>query len=244
MVKIVEVLKNQSEEESSQASIKSGIREIAKTLSVVTAQSNSSHTTIKAREDGIAANTKKLNTKEELALKYFGLIDERLAKLERLQQENIVPVQHNSQEAVDDDQITMEASIPPAQPEAEDNTPAILELEDSTDLSSFQKTEFNNSTAATESQSEKLSQDDNHVCRVHNSVNASSIPSTEALFEVFDFKFEGNLTLTEICHINGTQRSNCHWYAPFDRTKLTVTLSSYTQIGLRKYTLEKGVLVM
>ena len=74
---------------------------------------------------------------------------------------------------MDDDQITMEASIPPAQPEAEDNTPAILELEDSTDLSSVQKTEFNNSTAATESQSEKLSQEDNQLSGV--SINSDQM---------------------------------------------------------------------
>ena len=42
------------------------------------------------------------------------------------------------------------------------------------------------------------------MCKIHNSVNASSIPSDDALFEVFDFKFEGKLTLSEVCHINGT----------------------------------------
>lgn len=42
------------------------------------------------------------------------------------------------------------------------------------------------------------------VCRLHNSVNASSIPSNDALFEVFDFKFEGKMTLSETCHTNGT----------------------------------------
>ena len=36
------------------------------------------------------------------------------------------------------------------------------------------------------------------VCKIHNSVNASSTNSTDALFEVFTFKFEGNLTITEV----------------------------------------------
>ena len=45
------------------------------------------------------------------------------------------------------------------------------------------------------------------VCKIHNSVNATSSPSTDALFEEFSFQFEGNLTLTETCPMNGTKTS-------------------------------------
>ena len=42
------------------------------------------------------------------------------------------------------------------------------------------------------------------VCKIHNSVNATSTASNDALFEVFTFHFEGNLTVTETCPMNGT----------------------------------------
>ena len=45
------------------------------------------------------------------------------------------------------------------------------------------------------------------ICRIHSSVNATSSSSADALFEDFSFQFEGNLTLTETCPLNGTQTS-------------------------------------
>ena len=45
------------------------------------------------------------------------------------------------------------------------------------------------------------------VCTIHNSVNASYSASTDALFEEFSFQFEGNLTITETCPMNGTSKS-------------------------------------
>ena len=45
------------------------------------------------------------------------------------------------------------------------------------------------------------------ICKIHNSVNATSSPSTDALFEESSFQFEGNMTLTENCPMNGTKTS-------------------------------------
>ena len=150
MEKIEEILENQIETNSSKSSIDSSLKSIEKTLTVVSAQSNSSQASIKALEDGIAANAEEEKKREKkIALKYlrhFGLIDERLSKLEKCQQESAVPVQQNYQEHV-------EASIPPTQSETEVTIPAAVELEDSTDSSAVQKTEFNSNTAAAESQS-------------------------------------------------------------------------------------------
>merc|ERR1712030_27053 len=41
------------------------------------------------------------------------------------------------------------------------------------------------------------------LCRIHTSVNASSIPSNDQLSEVFEFRFNGSLKLSETCHLNG-----------------------------------------
>ena len=45
------------------------------------------------------------------------------------------------------------------------------------------------------------------TCEIHNSVNATSTASTDALFEVFSFQFKGNLTVEEICPSNGSLSS-------------------------------------
>ena len=61
------------------------------------------------------------------------------------------------------------------------------------------------------SKSTKMFGQDIHVigrtCRIHNSVNATSSQSADALFEDFNFQFEGNMTLTESCPMNGTRSS-------------------------------------
>ena len=46
------------------------------------------------------------------------------------------------------------------------------------------------------------------ICSIHNSVNATSTASTDALFEVFSFQFKGNMTVEEICPSNGSLSSN------------------------------------
>ena len=42
------------------------------------------------------------------------------------------------------------------------------------------------------------------ICTVDNSINASSSPSDDALFEIFTLNFNGTLTITENCPINKT----------------------------------------
>merc|ERR1712030_157608 len=58
------------------------------------------------------------------------------------------------------------------------------------------------------------------VCKIHNSVNASSTASTDALFEVFNFQFEGNLTVTEVCPMNGTMNSQIWTFTSQAKLKL------------------------
>ena len=61
------------------------------------------------------------------------------------------------------------------------------------------------------SKSIKMFGQDIHVvgrtCLIHSSVNATSTPSTDALFEDFEFGQEGNLTVTELSPTNGTWSS-------------------------------------
>ena len=45
------------------------------------------------------------------------------------------------------------------------------------------------------------------ICRIRNSVNTTSSPSTDTLFKDFSFQFEGNMTLTETCSLKGTKTS-------------------------------------
>ena len=46
------------------------------------------------------------------------------------------------------------------------------------------------------------------TCEIHNSVNATSNPSPDPLFEDFTFNFKGNITLEEICPSNGSTHSS------------------------------------
>ena len=58
------------------------------------------------------------------------------------------------------------------------------------------------------SQSTKMFNQDIHVtgrtCRFDKSINSSSSSTGNALFENFHFKFEGNITITETCPLNGS----------------------------------------
>ena len=46
------------------------------------------------------------------------------------------------------------------------------------------------------------------ICRIHESINATSSPSSDPLFEDFNFNFEGNITLQETCPLNGSTYSS------------------------------------
>ena len=63
------------------------------------------------------------------------------------------------------------------------------------------------------------------ICRIHSSVNATSSPSADALFEDFSFKFEGNLTLTETCPMNGTKTSFNWTFVSQAKLKLPIVCS-------------------
>ena len=62
------------------------------------------------------------------------------------------------------------------------------------------------------SQSTKMFNQDIHVigrtCRVDKSINFSSSSTGNALFENFHFTFEGNITMTETCPLNGSTVSS------------------------------------
>ena len=59
----------------------------------------------------------------------------------------------------------------------------------------------------------------------HNSVNASSSASTDALFKVFNFQFAGNLTITETCPMNGTFSSQIWTFMSQAKLKLPLVCS-------------------
>ena len=42
------------------------------------------------------------------------------------------------------------------------------------------------------------------VCKIHNSINASSKSSPDALFKIFKFEFNGTISVTEVCPGNST----------------------------------------
>ena len=63
------------------------------------------------------------------------------------------------------------------------------------------------------------------VCTVHNSVNASSTASNDALFEEFSFQFEGNLTVIETCPLNGTTISQNWTFSSQAKLKLPLVCS-------------------
>ena len=63
------------------------------------------------------------------------------------------------------------------------------------------------------------------ICRIHSSVNATSSSSADALFEDFSFQFEGNLTLTETCPLNGTKTSFNWTFVSQAKLKLPIVCS-------------------
>ena len=79
------------------------------------------------------------------------------------------------------------------------------------------------------SKTTKMFGQDIHVigrtCRIHNLVNATSSPSADALFEDFNFQFEGNMTLTETCPLNGTKSSFDWTFSASAKLRLPVVWS-------------------
>ena len=62
-------------------------------------------------------------------------------------------------------------------------------------------------------------------CRVHKSINASSIQSNDPLFEIFEFDFEGNLTFSETCYPKGAPSTKNRTIFSYARIKLPLTCS-------------------
>ena len=46
------------------------------------------------------------------------------------------------------------------------------------------------------------------TCIIHDSINATSTPSSDPLFETLNLKFTGNITLNERCPLNGSTYSS------------------------------------
>ena len=66
-------------------------------------------------------------------------------------------------------------------------------------------------------------------CRVHKSINASSIQSNDPLFEIFEFDFEGNLTFSETCHPKGAPSTINRTIFSYARIKLPLTCSIHSE---------------
>ena len=62
-------------------------------------------------------------------------------------------------------------------------------------------------------------------CKIHESVNASSIQSNDPLFEIFEFKFKGNLTFSETCHPKGIPSTINKTIFSYAKIKLPLTCS-------------------
>ena len=61
------------------------------------------------------------------------------------------------------------------------------------------------------------------LCRIHTSVNASSIPTNDQLSEVFEFRFNGSLILSETCHHNGNSSTEKRTIFSYAKIKLPLT---------------------
>ena len=61
------------------------------------------------------------------------------------------------------------------------------------------------------------------LCKIHESVNASSIPSNDPLFEIFEFEFEGKMTLSETCHPKGAPSTKNRTIFSYAKIKLPLT---------------------
>ena len=67
------------------------------------------------------------------------------------------------------------------------------------------------------------------ICRIHNSVNATSSPSADPLFEDFNFQFEGNMTLKETCLL-GSFMSSVKTSRRLRSTDLSIARASIASI--------------
>ena len=61
------------------------------------------------------------------------------------------------------------------------------------------------------------------LCKIHNSINASSIPSNDPLSEIFEFSFTGNLTFSETCHSQGAPSTENRTIFSYAKIKLPLT---------------------
>ena len=61
------------------------------------------------------------------------------------------------------------------------------------------------------------------LCKIHKSVNASSIPSNDPLFEIFEFEFNGTMTLSETCHPKGIPSTKNRTIFSYAKIKLPLT---------------------
>merc|ERR1712074_84530 len=63
------------------------------------------------------------------------------------------------------------------------------------------------------------------ICTVDNSINASSTPSNDALYEEFTLTFEGNITITENCPLNATTISENWTFSKMAKLRLPLVCS-------------------
>merc|ERR1712074_37467 len=63
------------------------------------------------------------------------------------------------------------------------------------------------------------------ICTVDNSINTSSTPSNDALYEEFTLTFEGNLTFTENCPLNATTISEVWTFTKMAKIRLPLVCS-------------------
>ena len=79
------------------------------------------------------------------------------------------------------------------------------------------------------------------TCRIHKSVNATSSPSADALFEDFSFQFEGNIMITETCPFNKTWKFFKWTFSSSAKLRLPVVCSlKSTQINCDSVTLRSS----
>ena len=68
------------------------------------------------------------------------------------------------------------------------------------------------------------------TCEIDSSVNATSFPSEDALFEDFHFQFKGNMTVTETCPTNGTSSSFEWTISANTKLRLPVVCSLHSKL--------------
>ena len=89
----------------------------------------------------------------------------------------------------------------------------------------------------------KLFNQDIHIvgrtCTAHSSINATSSPTTDALFQIFTIKLKGNMSITEYCPHNNSWTSTNWTISSF--TKLSLVTTNNLQIGLGEVQLLGGL---